>query len=215
MASIGDTTRPAFAYDQATDTWVPVGVGPHSHTPAAIGAISSSLVTTKGDLIAATSSGVVDRLGVGTNYYVLAAQSGQTTGLQWAGARTAYTPTWTADSGTPAIGNGTFDCTWQRYGNLCHIRFFLQIGSTTTKATGGWYFSLPFNSSVGATTGCGGSYYAEDYAVAGYRGLVGLISDTTRFGFVNGATNTSLGATSPFTFNTSDYISGEFIYEVA
>jgi hypothetical protein len=40
MASIGDTTRPAFAYDQATDTWVPVGIGPHSHTPSAVNSVS-------------------------------------------------------------------------------------------------------------------------------------------------------------------------------
>jgi len=32
MATIGTTTRPAFMYDAETDTWVPVGVGPHTHT---------------------------------------------------------------------------------------------------------------------------------------------------------------------------------------
>lgn len=32
MASIGDTTRPEYIYDQATDTWIPVGIGPHTHT---------------------------------------------------------------------------------------------------------------------------------------------------------------------------------------
>lgn len=84
MASIGDTTRPAFAYDQATDTWVPVGVGPHSHTPAAIGAISSSLVTAKGDLIVATGSGVVVAQPVGTNGQVLTADSTQADGVVWA-----------------------------------------------------------------------------------------------------------------------------------
>ena len=84
MASIGDTTRPAFAYDQATDTWVPVGVGPHSHTPAAIGAISSSLVTAKGDLIVATGSGVVVAQPVGTNGQVLTADSTQADGVKWA-----------------------------------------------------------------------------------------------------------------------------------
>lgn len=94
MASIGDTTRPAFAYDQATDTWVPVGVGPHSHTPAAIGAISSSVVTTKGDLVAATSSGVVNRLGVGSNNQVLTADSSTSTGLKWAAATTLGCSLW-------------------------------------------------------------------------------------------------------------------------
>lgn len=42
-----------------------------------------STVTAKGDLIAATASGAVSNLGVGTNGQVLTAASGQTTGLQW------------------------------------------------------------------------------------------------------------------------------------
>lgn len=32
MATLGTTTRPAYVYDAETDTWIPIGVGPHSHT---------------------------------------------------------------------------------------------------------------------------------------------------------------------------------------
>jgi hypothetical protein len=45
---------------------------------------TASLVTAKGDLLAATGSGVLARLGVGSNGQVLSAQSGQASGLQWA-----------------------------------------------------------------------------------------------------------------------------------
>lgn len=45
--------------------------------------IPASTVTTKGDLLAATASATVARLGVGANGTVLTAASGQTTGLQW------------------------------------------------------------------------------------------------------------------------------------
>jgi len=83
MPSIGDTTRPAFAYDSATDTWIPVGVGPHAHTPAAIGAISNEIVNAKGDLITATANDLPARLGVGTNGFYLAADSTTATGLKW------------------------------------------------------------------------------------------------------------------------------------
>jgi hypothetical protein len=76
MASIGDTTRPAFAYDSATDTWIPVGVGPHAHTPAAIGAISNSLTTTTGDLIYAASANTPARLGIGSTGNVLTVSGG-------------------------------------------------------------------------------------------------------------------------------------------
>ena len=85
MATVGETSRPGYVYDSATDVWIPVGIGPHSHTPAAIGAISSSVVTTKGDLIVATGSGVVTRQGVGADGSYLVADSTQADGLNWAG----------------------------------------------------------------------------------------------------------------------------------
>ena len=49
-------------------------------------AISSATVTTKGDLLAATSAGAVSRVGVGTNGQILTADSTQTTGVAWAAA---------------------------------------------------------------------------------------------------------------------------------
>jgi hypothetical protein len=90
MPSIGDTTRPAFAYDSATDTWIPVGIGPHAHTPAAIGAISNSLTTTTGDLIYAASANTPARLPIGSTSQVLSVSGG--------------IPAWT----TPAATTPTF-----------------------------------------------------------------------------------------------------------
>ena len=48
------------------------------------GFIAPSIVTAKGDLIAATASGAVDNIAVGTNGYVLTADSAEATGLKWA-----------------------------------------------------------------------------------------------------------------------------------
>jgi hypothetical protein len=206
---LGGTTDQVLAKNSNTDMdfkWV---------TSDDANAIQNAIVDAKGDLIAATAADTPARLAVGANYYVLGAQSGETTGLKWTGAVTAYTPTWTADGGSPAIGNGQLAGYWQRYGNFCHVKFFFQAGSTTNFGTGGWYFSLPFNSQAGNTTGCAGSHYTEDFATAGYRGLVGLLSDNSRFGFLNGTANASIGATTPFTFGTNDYISAMFSYEVA
>ena len=53
-------------------------------TPTDTTKVPLSTVTAKGDLIAATASGAVSNLAVGTNGQVLTAASGQTTGLQWA-----------------------------------------------------------------------------------------------------------------------------------
>jgi hypothetical protein len=104
MATIGETTRPGFVYDSATDTWIPVGIGPHSHTPAAIGAVSASVVTTKGDLIVGTGAGTVVRQGVGNNGETLVADSSTSTGLRYQGNFAA---------GKNKIINGDF-ANWQR-----------------------------------------------------------------------------------------------------
>ena len=53
------------------------------------GAIPKSTVTTKGDLIAATSSATVTCVGLGTNGYVLTADSTQTAGIKWS---SVYSP---------------------------------------------------------------------------------------------------------------------------
>lgn len=88
MATLGEVSRPGFVYDSATDTWIPVGVGPHAHTPAAIGAISNSLTTTTGDLIYAASANTPARLGIGSTSQVLTVAGG--------------VPSWA----TPAAGGG-------------------------------------------------------------------------------------------------------------
>ena len=48
------------------------------------GLIQNDIVDAKGDVIAATASNTVTRLPVGTNTYVLTADSSESTGLKWA-----------------------------------------------------------------------------------------------------------------------------------
>jgi hypothetical protein len=64
------------------------------------GALQKSTATTKGDLLAATGSSTITRLGVGSDGQVLTANSGQSAGLQWSsvsasslGAAQALIPT--------------------------------------------------------------------------------------------------------------------------
>ena len=68
------------------------------------GVLQKDIVDAKGDLIVATGSDAVARLAVGTNTYVLVADSSEATGLKWAAAATG---TVTAVTGTaPIVSTG-------------------------------------------------------------------------------------------------------------
>ncbi len=59
----------------------------------------------------------------------------------------SYTPTWTAASSNPVIGNGTIEGWYKVIGKTCFVRGNIVIGSTTTFGSGEWYVSMPFTAS--------------------------------------------------------------------
>ena len=58
--------------------------GTDALTPADIGAVANSLFTAKASLVSATAANTPATLTVGTNGYVLTADSAEATGLKWA-----------------------------------------------------------------------------------------------------------------------------------
>ncbi len=94
----GATVKHVFTGDDAT--FFTAGVA------TADAAIPKSTVTTKGDLIAATASATVTRLGLGTNGYVLTADSTQATGIKWAASATEI-PSQTGNSGEYLTTDGS------------------------------------------------------------------------------------------------------------
>lgn len=64
----------------------------------------------------------------------------------WNGLQAAwddYTPTWTAATTPPAIGNGTLTGKYLRIGKLIIVRITIVAGATTTQGTGGQSIALP------------------------------------------------------------------------
>jgi hypothetical protein len=70
------------------------------------GLVQNSLVDAQGDLLAASGDNTIVRLAVGTDTYVLTADSGEATGLKWAAA-TAGTVTSVTGTAPIASSGGT------------------------------------------------------------------------------------------------------------
>jgi hypothetical protein len=102
MANLGNTPRPAYVYDTETDTWVPIGVGAHTHAY-----IPNTLVDAKGDLVTATANDVPAILSKGADGTVLVSDSTTQTGLAWQPYAAQIA------AGKNYLINGAFDF-WQR-----------------------------------------------------------------------------------------------------
>lgn len=92
------------AYDLATTTITIAGNADTTAASAlstASSKISESIVTAKGDIIAATASGAVDNLAVGANNTMLLADSAQPMGVKWA---SAIYPSSSTISGNLSVG---------------------------------------------------------------------------------------------------------------
>jgi hypothetical protein len=166
------------------------------------GTVPLSTVTAKGDLIAATASGAVTNLPVGTNGQVLTAASGQTTGLQWA---TPVSGSMTLLSTTPLSSTTTtISGISQSYTNL-----FIYVENPYINATPGQLQINP-NSTTGITSGArvigttaggistlNGGFdlpTTTDPANTGYFLSIFLYSDTTYakpFNFLGNTTSTA------------------------
>jgi hypothetical protein len=153
MASISPTSRPAYVYDAQTDTWVPVGIGPHTHAATDVsGVVKDALVDAKGDLVVGTAADTVSRLAVGANGDTIVADSAASTGLRWQGNYAA---------GKNAIINGDFRI-WQRGTSF-------SITSSGVYTADRW--QLTWNGSGATRTISQQTFTPGTAPVAGYEGL--------------------------------------------
>jgi hypothetical protein len=83
------------------------------------GGIAPATIDAKGDLLAGTANDTVARLGVGTNGQVLKANSGTSTGLQWA-AETSATGWSLVEHGAPTGTTETIDLASGNYHRMQH-----------------------------------------------------------------------------------------------
>ena len=118
----GASVKHVFTGDDAT--FFTAGVA------TADGAIPKSVVTTKGDLIAATGNATPVRLPAGTNGQILTVDSTQSAGVKWAAASDPL-PSQTGNAGEYLKTDGT-TATWEPAVATLNLTFNAQTGTTYT-----------------------------------------------------------------------------------
>jgi hypothetical protein len=136
------------------------------------------------------------------------------------GAWTSHTPTWTATTTNPSLGNGTLVSRWCRIGRTIHWQGLLTCGSTTTGGGAIWFMSLPTPiASVGLIP-----RGTADFVVAGSNNYVGEITinpaDSGGATFVVKSSASSqgysyVGGTSPVSTSSSCSLAWSITYEAA
>ena len=122
----GASVKHVFTGDDAT--FFTAGVA------TANAAIPKSTVTTKGDIIAATASATVTRVGAGTNGFILTADSTEAAGIKWAAAASQI-PSQAGNAGEYLKTDGT-TATWEPAIATLNLTFNAQTGTTYTLVAG-------------------------------------------------------------------------------
>lgn len=133
-------------------------------------------------------------------------------------AWSSWVPVWTNLS----VGNGTINAKYQQIGKTVTARINLTLGSSST-VSGNISFTSPIAAATdyAASQHVVGTFYAEDFGVAAYPGLVEFRSSATVCTLeVFGAAGTyvNMVATTgsiPFSWGNTDTISIVFTYEAA
>lgn len=120
---------------------------------------------------------------------------------------TTYAPIW---SGT--LGNGTIAGTYQRIGNQISVWIKLVWGSTTSHGATSQTFGLPYQSN--ATSGGGGTWWANDFGTGNKTGTVRVASGQTACVLYDDATAQQVSNTVPMTWTNQDSIEMFFTYFV-
>ena len=127
----------------------------------------------------------------------------------------SYTPTWTASTTNPTLGNGILNGRYTQVGKLVTCNLYLQMGSTTTYGSGAWSFSLPKTAASVSTPGIGnwtgldanGLIYCGQVLVAyGVSAINAFIRDGISHGFYPSV---------PFTWASGDVLQISAAYEIA
>jgi hypothetical protein len=128
---------------------------------------------------------------------------------------TAYTPTWTAVTTNPTIGNGTLSGAYLKVGKTVHYRITIKFGSTTNVGSGGYFFTLPVAPSAaytyGGPMGMAGCYDVSTNSIFPRHAVFNTGSQVHLFD----ASNNRVNNATPVAWATNDTIQISGTYEAA
>jgi hypothetical protein len=134
------------------------------------------------------------------------------------GAWSTYTPTWTAVTTNPVLGNGTIAGRYKLIGDkTCHVQIKLTMGSTTTFGSGNYLFSLPTGTSQETSLlfPLGVGMVIDASPTNRYAYFVGINSSSTVVLWSPASPGASVTQAAPITFASGDSIYLSFTYELA
>jgi hypothetical protein len=139
--------------------------------------------------------------------------------LNGVGEWTDYTPTWTATTTNPTIGNGTIVGRYTQINKLVVVQFNIVFGSTTNKGSGQYKISIPVTAATTLSPyAVVGSGYLLDASAASVWTTAIIVpnSGTTTVGIkITGTSYGDVSDTNPFTFTNGDEINGILSYKAA
>lgn len=150
---------------------------------------------------------------------IVVGAAGLTAAMFKADAYSTYTPTLTADGGSPIIGNGVLSGRYRKEGRTCFVEVSLQLGSTTNFGTGNIYLSLPDTMRTPSPTRQAIGII-ECYDASAAIPYVGAVIPVTPWSkaifYASGIANPVSGGNAvPFTWATGDVLSFSARFETA
>lgn len=141
-------------------------------------------------------------------------------GVDITSAWQSYTPTWTASTTNPTIGNGSLVGRYMRIGKTVHVSITIAGGSTTTAGTGTYLFGLPTTSANNGVAYVGVARFTNTSPSTVYIGQVTLganssVMNATFPVSATPATGSNMTAAVPVAMSSTTTLTMSLTYQTA
>lgn len=132
------------------------------------------------------------------------------------GVWTTYTPTWSGSVSNPTIGNGTITGSYAYLSaNTVMALIRIDVGSTSTKGSGNYTFSLPVAAISSTANGANGTGLINDSGSALRAGISVVETTSTTLKIFLTATGSQFASASLLGTFSGSWIQATLVYQVA